>query len=64
MFEMILNRWRGTGDIFSASKVRVTGTAIYALYLFIVISLISAWYFGLGFAALFLAGESYAWELG
>ena len=61
MIEAVLNRWRGTGDIFSISKVRITGTMIYALYMFVVVTLLSTWYYGLVAAVLFLAGESYAW---
>lgn len=32
--EIILNRLRGTGDIFSFSKFKITGVMIYALYIF------------------------------
>ena len=31
--EILLNRWRGTGKIFSISIFNITGTIIYALYL-------------------------------
>ena len=36
MIEPILNRLRGTGDIFNISKFAVTGTMLYALYILIV----------------------------
>ena len=40
MIEMVLNRLRGTGDIFNISKFRVTGTMLYALYILIVSALL------------------------
>lgn len=61
MIEAVLNRWRGTGDLFSISKIKITGTMVYALYMFVVVTLLSTWYYGIGTAVLFLAGESYAW---
>lgn len=36
-----LNRWRGTGDIFYISKFAITGTIIYALYMFVLVSILS-----------------------
>lgn len=30
--EILLNSWRGTGNIFSIYKFNITGTMIYALY--------------------------------
>ena len=41
MIEIILNRWRGTGDIFYISKFAITGTMIYAFYMFILVSILS-----------------------
>ena len=41
--EIFLNRWRGTGIIFS----RITGTMIYASYIGLLFGLISTWYVGL-----------------
>ena len=41
MIEMLLNRWRGTGDIFYISKFAITGTMIYAFYMFILVSFLS-----------------------
>ena len=53
--EILLNRWRGTGIIFS----RITGTMIYALYIGLLFGLLSTWYIGLLSIALFLLGESF-----
>ena len=39
--EILLNRWRGTGDIFYISKFAITGTMIYAFYMFILVSFLS-----------------------
>ena len=39
--EMILNRWRGTGTIFSISIFNITGTMIYSFYMFVLVSLLS-----------------------
>ena len=57
----ILNRLRGTGDVLRVGSFRVTGIMLYALYLMIVVSLVTEWYYGLAFVVLFVAGESYAW---
>ena len=57
--EIILNRWRGTGDIFYISKFAITGTMIYALYIGLLFGLLSTWYIGLLSIALFLLGESF-----
>lgn len=35
MLEVILNRWRGTGTIFSISKFQVIGNMLYAMYILI-----------------------------
>ena len=40
---------------------RVTGIMLYALYLMVVVTMLSEWYYGLAFVVLFVAGESYAW---
>lgn len=61
VLEAILNRLRGTGDVLRVGSFRVTGIMLYALYLMIVITMISEWYYGLAFVVLFVAGESYAW---
>lgn len=55
--ETFLNRWRGTGIIFSP----ITGTMIYALYIGLLFGLLSTWYIGLLSIALFLLGESFGW---
>ena len=39
--EILLNRWRGTGDIFYISKFAITGTMIYCLYIFILALILS-----------------------
>lgn len=59
--EVILNRWRGTGVLFSISKLNITGTMIYALYLGLLFGLLTTWYIGLLSLGLFLLGESFGW---
>ena len=59
--EAVLNRLRGTGDVLRVGNLRVTGIMLYALYLMIVVSLVTEWYYGLAFVVMFVAGESYAW---
>ena len=58
--EIILNRWRGTGDIFHVSKFAITGAMIYALYMFILVSILSNPIYGFIATLLFLVGESLA----
>ena len=58
---ILLNRLRGTGDVLRVGNFRVTGIVLYALYLMVVVTIISEWYYGLAFVVLFVAGESYAW---
>ena len=60
MIEIILNRWRGTGDIFYISKFAITGTMIYSFYMFVLVSILSNLIYGFIATALFLAGESLA----
>jgi len=60
MIEILLNRWRGTGDIFSISIFNITGTMIYCLYIFVLVSILSNPIYGVVATALFLAGESLA----
>lgn len=55
--ETLLNRWRGTGIIFSC----ITGTMIYALYIGLLFGFISTWYVGLLSIGLFLLAESMGW---
>ena len=57
----VLNRLRGIGDVLRVGNFRVTGIMLYALYLMVVVTMISEWYYGLAFVVLFVAGESYAW---
>lgn len=61
VLEAVLNRLRGIGDVLRVGSFRVTGIMLYALYLMIVVSLVSEWYYALAFGVLFVAGESYAW---
>ena len=58
--EILLNRWRGTGTIFSISKFNITGTVIYAIYMFVLVSILSNPIYGFIATLLFLAGESLA----
>lgn len=58
--EILLNRWRGTGDIFNISKFAITGTILYALYIFVLVSILSNPIYGFIATALFLGGESLA----
>ena len=58
---ILLNRLRGTGDVLRVGNFRVTGIMLYAVYLMIVVTMLSEWYYGLAFVVLFVAGESYAW---
>lgn len=59
--ESIFNRWRGTGVIFSISKLNITGTIIYAFYLGLLFSSITKWYIGILVLIGFLIGESFGW---
>ena len=61
MIEMLLNRWRGTGDIFNISGFAITGTMIYAFYMFVLVSILSNPIYGFIATLVFLVGESYAW---
>lgn len=58
--EILLNRWRGSGDIFNISKFAITGTMLYALYIFVLVSILSNPIYGFVATALFLGGESLA----
>ena len=55
-----LNRWRGTGDIFYISKFAITGTMLYALYMFVLVSFLSNPIYVFIATTLFLVGESLA----
>ena len=57
----VFNRLRGIGDVLRVGNFRVTGIMLYALYLMVIVTIISEWYYGLAFVVLFVAGESYAW---
>ena len=59
--EILLNRWRGTGVIFSISIFNITGTMIYALYLGLLFGLLTTWYIGALTSIGFLIGESFGW---
>lgn len=58
--EIFLNRLRGTGDIFVTKYFKITGTMLYALYIFILITILSNFVYGFVGAALLLVGESFA----
>lgn len=59
--EIFLNRWRGTGTIFSILTFNITGTMIYALYLGLLFGSITKWYIGILVLIGFLIGESFGW---
>lgn len=59
--EIILNRWRGTGNIFSISIFNINGTIIYALYLGLLFGSITEWYIGILVSIGFFIGESFGW---
>lgn len=61
MIEPILNRWRGTGVIFSISNYGITGVNIYALYLGLLFGSITTWYIGVLTAICFRLGETFGW---
>ena len=61
MLEPILNRWRGTGIIFSISNYGITGANIYALYYALVFGYMTKWYIGLLMFISFRIGESFSW---
>ena len=58
---VLLNRWRGTGDIFKIFGFAATGNILYAVYIALVIGLLSTWYYGLIAGALYILGESMGW---
>lgn len=58
--EIILNRLRGTGDVFTFSKFKITGSMIYALYIFGLVFIFSTYYYAILASILFLIGESFA----
>ena len=62
MIESILNRLRGTGDIFYISKFAITGTILYATYMALVVGVLSLnIFYGLTMFGLFILGESMGW---
>ena len=62
MIESILNRLRGTGDIFFISKIPMTGTMLYASYMALVVGLLTLnTFYGLIMFGLFMLGESMGW---
>lgn len=54
---MILNRWRGTGIIFSIFNYEVAGSLIYGLYYALLFGFISTWYIGILTFILYLGAE-------
>ena len=61
MIESVLNRFRGTGEIFKISSVSVSGNILYAVYIALVIGLLSTWYYGIVAGGLYMLGESMGW---
>ena len=61
MIESILNRWRGTGEIFKIFSVPITGNILYAVYIALVVALLSTWYYGIVAGGLYMLGESMGW---
>ena len=62
MIEIILNRLRGTGDIFFISKVPITGTILYASYMALIVGLLTSSVLNaLIIAVLYILGESMGW---
>ena len=61
MFEIALNRLRGTGDIFKIFSFAITGNILYAVYIALVIGLLSTWYYGLIAGLLYMLSESMGW---
>ena len=60
--EAVLNRLRGTGNIFYISNFAITGTMIYALYIALVVGLLTLnIFYGLIMFGLFILGESMGW---
>lgn len=60
--EILLNRWRGTGEIFKINKLKITGTILYAIYLGLLFGLVTMNVFvGIVTIIGFLAGESFGW---
>ena len=45
MIEIILNRLRGTGDVFYISRVPIIGTVLYAFYMALVVGLFQGLFF-------------------
>ena len=61
MIESVLNRFRGTGEIFKISSVSVSGNVIYTVYIALVVALLSTWYYGIIAGGLYMLGESMGW---
>ena len=58
--EIFLNRWRGTGVIFTSIPL-LTGTLIYSLYFGLLIGFLSTYYYGILISILFILGECFGW---
>lgn len=62
MLEIILNRLRGTGDIFKIFSFAITGNVIYAIYIGLVVGLLSFDpLYGFIALSLYILGESMGW---
>lgn len=59
--EIVLNRLRGTGEIFRISSVKITGNILYALYMLVLVTVLLDWKYGLGAMVLYMLGESSGW---
>lgn len=59
--EIILNRLRGTGSMFTIGSLNINGNILYALYIAMLVGLLSTWYFGLVAGLLYVLGESFGW---
>jgi len=62
MIEVILNRFRGTGDIFKIFGLSITGNIIYATYISLAVAILSQNpIYGIISFALYILGESMGW---
>lgn len=57
MLEPILNRWRGTGIMFTIFNYEVAGSLIYGLYYALLFGFITTWYIGILTFLLYLGAE-------
>ena len=55
--EVLLNRWRGTGNI----VWKIKGVHLYTLYVGLLFGILGGWYAGMITAIGFMIGESFGW---